>query len=93
MNCQSYPNLTDEEKKQVNGLLKKHIDENCVYTNTEYIAYSMTYSSTSGARKGIGGCAMSNFTTHAFCIDSSAVLLCTGIAKFIERFEPFRSRV
>lgn len=93
MNYQSYPKLEDEVLKRVEHLLQKHIHERCKIHDTEYYAYPMTYSSTAGARGGIGGCAMSDFTTHAFVAGSSAVLVCTGVCKFVEKFEPFRSQV
>ncbi len=54
-----------------------------------YYAYPCTFGSTAGPHEGMGGCAMSMFTIHAFVSEMTgdAVLFCAGKYKYMRSWE------
>lgn len=67
-----------QQNKEIRGEGAKLLK--CPLHDTEYYAYPQTFGSTAGAHGGIGGAAMSTFTTEVvLCISTrEAILFQTG---------------
>ena len=61
-----------------------------IESELDYYAWPQLFGSTAGPNGGMGGCAMTTFTVHAFVYDDeAAVLACSRQIRFVEKFKPF----
>lgn len=78
----------------VPDVVKKMFElKNIEYIDIDYYAWPQTFSSTSGPRNSIGGCAMTTFTIEAYVCDGKGptIYICNGMYFYeYERFNPFK---
>ena len=88
MNCQVKPEIfSDQIQKEIAEVFDKNGIE-VIESELNYFAWPQLFGSTSGPKGGIGGCALTTMTVHAFEYAGAAVLVCSGILLFTDRFKP-----